>query len=127
MFCLEWNAFQFLILMAGYIDNDHLAAQVIIYNICFICFIIAYGISMAASTLVGNSIGAGNVPLAKKYAKIILIGSAFINFLVAGVLYLARVQVTMAYVAEHDGGEEVTKLTIETLPFLCLHLVFDLF
>jgi MATE family multidrug resistance protein len=58
MFCLEWNAFQFLILMAGYISNNHLAAQVILYNICFVSFIVAYGISMAASTLVGNSIGA---------------------------------------------------------------------
>ena len=52
---------------------------------------IAYGTSMAASTLVGNSIGAGDVPLAKKYAKIILIGAFFINLVVAGMLFLLRV------------------------------------
>lgn len=60
-FCLEWGAFQILILMSGYIGKNELAAQVIIYNICFLCFIIAYGVSVAASTLVGNSLGALNV------------------------------------------------------------------
>lgn len=76
--------------MAGYLGNTSLAAQVILYNICFVCFIIAYGISMAASTLVGNSLGAGQVNQAKKYARIILLGSILVNFTVALVLYLIR-------------------------------------
>ena len=59
-FCLEWGAFQILILMSGYISKETLAAQVIVYNILFLCFNVAYGISVAASTLVGNSLGAKN-------------------------------------------------------------------
>jgi len=107
MFCLEWNAFQFLILMAGYISNKHLAAQVILYNICFVSFIVAYGISMAASTLVGNSIGAKNIPLAKKYAKIIISGSFIVNLTVATSIYVFREQITSVYVAvgETDGQQ----------------------
>lgn len=82
---------------------------------------------MAASALVGQSIGQKNIPLAKKYAKVILTGSVFINLSVSGLLYLLRKQVTMAYVAEVDGDSEaVAELTIETLPFLCIHLIPDL-
>jgi len=58
---LEWGAFEFLILLAGYLGKDQIAAQVIIVNICYVFYIISYGISRTASTLIGNSIGSGNV------------------------------------------------------------------
>lgn len=82
---------------------------------------------MAASTLVGNSIGAENIPLAKKYAAIIMRGAVFVNVTVALVLYLLRHAVTSIYIAETDQDSiDVAKLTVETIPFLCVHLVSDL-
>ena len=59
MFCLEWGAFQFLILIAGYLDEKNLAAQVIINNVCWLFYYVAYGISVATTTIIGNLIGAG--------------------------------------------------------------------
>ena len=56
----EWGSFQILILMSGYIGKNELAAQVILYNVCFIFFALAYGLSLAASSLIGNSLGALN-------------------------------------------------------------------
>lgn len=84
--------------MAGYLSNNHLGAQVIVYNICFICFGVGYGISMAASTLVGNCIGAGDITLAKRYAHTILKGALIVNFTVAFGLYLFKNPVTSIYV-----------------------------
>ncbi len=43
-------------------------------------------------------------------------------------LYLFRNPVTRIYVAETDSDNlEVAKFTVETIPFLCIHLFFDLF
>jgi Na+-driven multidrug efflux pump len=57
---------------------------------------------MAASTLVGNSLGAENIPLAKKYAAIIMRGAVAVNVTVALVLYVMRHVVTSIYIAETD-------------------------
>ena len=82
---------------------------------------------MAASTLVGNSIGLGNFSIAQKYARIIMIGSVMVNIWIALVLYFIRWPVASAYISHSDGdSSEVWELTGNTLPFLCIHLVFDL-
>ena len=101
-FCLEWGAFQFLILMAGYIGKNELAAQVVIYNICVLCFMIAYGVSVAASTLVGNSLGALNEKQARRYAKMIFSGSLLLNLTVVVLIYSFRWQIASAYIAQVD-------------------------
>ena len=103
MFFLEWGAFQFLILMAGYFSTNALAAQVALYNIVLLGFMLAYGISIATSTLVGNSIGAGKIALAKKYARMIVIGSVFANATECLIVLVLREQVAAAYMAEVDS------------------------
>ena len=76
--------------MSGYIGENELAAQVVIYNICVLCFMIAYGVSVAASTLVGNSLGAENEKQAKRYANMIFFGSLSVNLTVVLLVYLFR-------------------------------------
>ena len=43
MICLEWWCFEIMILMAGYIGVDITAAQIIVYNINSILFMIPLG------------------------------------------------------------------------------------
>ena len=113
--------------MSGYIGKNELATQVIIYNMCFLCFSLAYGISLAASSLIGNSLGALNPDEAKKYALLILFAALVVNFSTALAVYLFRWQISAAYIARVDfDSEQVFLLTGETLPFLALHLIFDM-
>jgi len=60
---------------------------------------IAYGVSVAASTLVGNSLGALNVILAKAYAKMILSSFVVINIILTLTVYFFRWQIASAYIA----------------------------
>ena len=66
MECLEWWAFDILILITGVIGVEEQAANVIIMNIVFDASMIAYGMQEALTTLVGNCIGANQVKLSKK-------------------------------------------------------------
>lgn len=100
MFCLEWGAFQFLVLMAGYLGEYPLAAQVILNNVCWLFYYIAYGVSVATTTLVGNSLGANNPKTAKLYAKMILVFSILMNLSLALLLYFLKHFIAKAYTSD---------------------------
>lgn len=54
-------------------------------------------------------------------------GSVLVNVCIALILYFIRWPVASAYISHSDGdSSEVWELTGNTLPFLCIHLVFDL-
>ena len=67
---LEWCAFEFMTFMSGYLDVPSTAAQVILFTYECLIYMVALSISIASGALVGKQIGAGNVFLAKKYAKV---------------------------------------------------------
>ena len=70
MLCLEWWAFEFMAIMAGYIGVSEQAAQVIEMNVGPILFMIAVGLRQGASKCVGNAIGEENVSKAKEYMRV---------------------------------------------------------
>ena len=73
MLCAEWWAFEVLILMAGILGVIDLAAMALCLNVHALLFRVPLGFSEAAGALIGNSIGANNVPLAKRFATLIFI------------------------------------------------------
>jgi Na+-driven multidrug efflux pump len=58
--CLEWWAFEFIIMFAGVLGVTELAAQVAIMNINGLVFMFSLGVQFAASGLVGNMLGKNN-------------------------------------------------------------------
>ncbi|PIN18346.1 hypothetical protein CDL12_09006 [Handroanthus impetiginosus] len=62
MVCLEYWAFEILVLLAGLMPNAELTTSLIAMcvNTEAICYMVAYGLSAAASTRVSNELGAGN-------------------------------------------------------------------
>lgn len=64
MMCTEWWAFEGFIFMAGMLGVLELAALTICLNVHGLLFRIPLGITEATGALLGNSIGANNVPLA---------------------------------------------------------------
>lgn len=55
--CIEWWAFEFIVIFAGIIGVKELAAQVAIINVLGFLFMIPLGTQYAASGLVGNMLG----------------------------------------------------------------------
>lgn len=60
LMCIEWWAFEFIVIFAGIIGVKELAAQVAIMNINGFIFMVPMGMQFAASGLVGGQLGKGN-------------------------------------------------------------------
>ncbi|KAL5197943.1 hypothetical protein ABZP36_001455 [Zizania latifolia] len=80
MVCLEYWAFELLVLIAGLLPNPTVSTSLI--AMCSsteaIAYMITYGFSAAVSTRVSNEIGAGNVEGAKKAVAVTLKLSVFL-------------------------------------------------
>lgn len=88
---LEWGAFPTLNLISGYIpDQNYLAAQVVLENVCSVCIFLSYGLSQAATTLVGNAIGSDKTAHAKRTAKIVMTISVTFNLIMATLVLVLR-------------------------------------
>ncbi|MGE4602897.1 MAG: MATE family efflux transporter, partial [Planctomycetota bacterium] len=68
-FGVEVWTFQAATLMAGRIGEIELAAHIVVLKIISFTFMFAWGISGAATTRVGNLLGEGDVPRARKAAR----------------------------------------------------------
>ena len=71
MVSLEWWCFEVMTFMSAYISVDATAVQAIACNTCILSFMGALGVQTAASTLIGNQIGARNIPTARRYFRVI--------------------------------------------------------
>jgi MATE family multidrug resistance protein len=60
MLCLEWWSFEVLAFMAGYISLEATAAHVVVLNTHVVLIMVPLGGQVAATVLVGHSLGQGN-------------------------------------------------------------------
>lgn len=60
LMCIEWWAFEFVVIFSGILGVKELAAMVAIMNINSFIFMFPLGVQFAASGLVGNMLGKGN-------------------------------------------------------------------
>lgn len=74
MMCLEYWAFELLVILAGLMPNSKIATPVIAMSVNTeaVAFMVSYGLSAAASTRVSNELGAGNSSKAKHAMKVTL-------------------------------------------------------
>ncbi|KAJ8556083.1 hypothetical protein K7X08_022841 [Anisodus acutangulus] len=74
MVCLEYWAFEILVLLAGLMPNSETTTTIVAMcvNTETIAYMISYGLSAAASTRVSNEIGAGNIGKAKQAMAVTL-------------------------------------------------------
>ena len=71
MWCAEFWAFEIMVLLSGVIGIKEQAAMVIMFQVVSETYMINMGLQEASAALIGNQIGAVNVPLAKRYHKVI--------------------------------------------------------
>ena len=109
MECLEWWAFDILILITGVIGVEEQAANVIIMNIVFDASMIAYGMQEALTTLVGNCIGANQVKLSKKITLLIVMASSAVFLLISLLLFFTKSLIVSFYTKNSDVSFLVLK------------------
>lgn len=84
MVCLEYCAFELLVLLAGLMPNSENSTSLIALcvNTEAISYMITYGFSAAVSTRVSNEMGAGNIKKAKNAVSVTLKLSCFLALIV---------------------------------------------
>ncbi|KAJ8328427.1 ethionine resistance protein [Batrachochytrium dendrobatidis] len=121
MVCSEWWAFELVALASGMLGDQSLAAQSIILNTISLTYILPMSFSIAASTRIGNSLGANRPFSSKVAAMTAYIIGAFLA--VANCTFLFSVRFSWGYLFTSDV--EVIRLVAEVLPLAALFQISD--
>jgi multidrug resistance protein, MATE family len=117
----EWWAFEIVALAAGRLGTIPLAAQSVIMTADQVLNTIPFGVGVAASTRVGNLLGARKARGAARAAN-----TAAVLSMVLGGVVLAILMGTRSHFAKiFNNDERVVRLTAEVLPYVALFQIAD--
>ena len=102
MICSEWWSFEIVAVLSGIIGVQALAANTIFIQVLATIFMVPLGIQEATCCIIGNCIGANNVPLAKRFFKLISTCALIIILLVSMTVLLTRTQIIEIFTADED-------------------------
>lgn len=114
--CLEWWWYEFMTILAGYLDNPRvaLATSAIVIQTTSLMYTIPTALSASVSTRVGNELGAGR-PDKARLATVVAIGLALV-FSLLGLLWTTIGRQPWSKVFTEDS--QVLALTMEVLPII---------
>ncbi|KAG9150004.1 hypothetical protein Leryth_010074 [Lithospermum erythrorhizon] len=123
MVCLEYWAFEILVILSGLMPNSEITTSVIAMcvNTEGICYMIAYGLSAAASTRVSNELGSGNVGRAKHAVSVTL----KLGLLLALIVDLALGLGHDAFAGLFSNSKVIIDGYTSVVPFLMLSILLD--
>ncbi|XP_008775553.2 protein DETOXIFICATION 18-like [Phoenix dactylifera] len=123
MVCLEYCAFEILVLLAGLMPNSELSTSVIAMcvNTEAISYMITYGFSAVVSTRVSNEIGAGNTEKAKNAVAVTLKLSILLALTVVLLLVFGHNIWASLFSSSHDIIRAFAYMT----PLLTVSIVLD--
>lgn len=119
MLISEWWAYEFLTLCASTLGTAEVAAQTVMMQTVYLCYMIPYGISSAASSLVGNFIGAEKVAVAVRMGRL-AVGLDFICQLIVGKLALTYGEFLIESFTNDVSIVRVAVRILPVVPFLTL-------
>lgn len=120
-FLLEYGVFGVVALLMGHLGTIPVAAHQIAINIASFTFMLPLGLSSATAVLVGNAVGAGDPPRARRAASAALIAGASVMAVSAAVLATLPHALAQAY----TSVVAVAVLAASLLPIAALFQVFD--
>ncbi|PIA30153.1 hypothetical protein AQUCO_05700093v1 [Aquilegia coerulea] len=123
MVCLEYWAFELLVLLAGLMPNSETSTSLIAMcvNTQAMSFMITYGFSAAVSTRVSNELGAGNGDRAKNAVAVTLKLSIFL----ALVFVLSLLFGHNIWASAFSNSPTIKKEFASITPFLAISVFFD--
>mmetsp|Transcript_11128 Transcript_11128/g.11071 ORF Transcript_11128/g.11071 Transcript_11128/m.11071 type:complete len:192 (-) Transcript_11128:145-720(-) len=116
MVCLEYWAFEFIMIMSGLVGEYELAACSILFNMGSLINSIAIGFGLASNTFIGNNLGANIPETAKMYLNISFLFSLIFPFIIGIPMYIFRYKV--GYIFTDD--ENVVSLVGYAFPVMIL-------
>ncbi|PNH05195.1 MATE efflux family protein 5 [Tetrabaena socialis] len=121
MICLDWWTFEIIVMLSGLLPRPEMTMSMmgITFNIHALCFFAAHGLSGAASTRVGNELGASRPRQAWLNTQVSVLMGTVIMMVCAGLLLLGRDQLGAIFAAER----EVVLLTSQAVPTLAISLI----
>jgi len=123
MVCLEYWAFELLVLIAGLLPNSTVSTSLI--AMCAsteaIAYMITFGFSAAVSTRVSNEIGAGNVARAKNAVSVTLKLSVFLAVSFVALLALGHIQWARLF----SGSATIVSEFAAIAPLMAVSIVLD--
>lgn len=121
MLSLEWWAFELCVLVAGSLGTLPLAAHNVLATLVVVSFMLPLGQSVAAGTLVGQYLGAGDTKRARKVASLgICLGTGVQLVVVTVYLALGRL-IPRAFTDNRAVDDAATEL----LPIVVVFIVLD--
>ncbi|XP_042395092.1 protein DETOXIFICATION 18-like [Zingiber officinale] len=123
MVCLEYWAFEILVLLAGLLPNSELNTSLIAMcvNTEAIAYMVTYGFSATVSTRVSNEIGAGNLEKAKNAVSVTLKLAVFLGVTI--VLLLAFGHDLWAKL--FSESDDIIRAFASMTPLLTVSIVLD--
>lgn len=117
----EWWAFEIVALAAGRLGTISLAAQSAIMTADQVLNTIPFGVGVAASTRVGNLLGAKDARGASRAANT----AAVLSILLGGVVLAVLMATRNSFGRLFNDDDRVVRLTAEVLPYLALFQIAD--
>lgn len=117
----RWIAFQILTLSATYLDSNHFAAQSVVMTMTMLGSQIPLPLAIAASTRIGNLIGAGSSSSAKMSAKMAMVLSILMALLNA--IFFASLKRFIPFWFTSDV--QVAHIVTRTLSVISFYQIFD--
>ncbi|WCJ22304.1 MATE efflux family protein [Euphorbia peplus] len=123
MICLEYWAFETVVLLSGLLPNPKLETSVlsISLNTCWMVYMISVGLGGAISTRVANELGAGRPQGARLALKVMII----IALLEGAVIGIATILVRQVWGNLYSNDHEVIKYVARMMPLLALSDFLD--
>ncbi|OKL58904.1 putative transporter [Talaromyces atroroseus] len=117
----EWWAFEVVALAAGRLGTISLAAQSVIMTADQVLNTIPFGVGVAASTRVGNLLGARDAHAASRAANT----AAMLSILLGGVALAGLMGSRNSFGRIFNDDDRVVRLTAEVLPYVALFQIAD--
>ena len=117
----EWWAFEIVALAAGGLGTIPLAAQSVIMTSDQVMNTIPFGVGVAASTRVGNLLGAKDAKGAARAANT----AAWLSMILGAVVLIILMGTKEHFAKIFNDDVDVVKLTAEVLPFVALFQIAD--
>ncbi|XP_048543249.1 protein DETOXIFICATION 16-like [Triticum urartu] len=123
MICLEWWAFETLVLLSGLLPNPQLETSVlsICLNTGILLFMIPSGLGYSVSTRVSNELGAGQPQAAKLATRVVVCIALFLGF----VLTLGMTLLRHVWGYMYSNEPEVVAYIAKMLPVLGISFFID--
>ena len=123
---LELLAFMVFIAVLGRLGSEELEAANIAFGLNAMAFLPMLGLGVAVSVIVGQSVGAGNIPVAQRAVRSGFILAVLYNLAIGSAFLLAPDAIISVFARAGDAAQEATlKMAKQCLFFVTAYLLFD--